>query len=97
MNNGDREKVSNDVQGQQTNREGYDAKSGSDYHFHRDVMEEDDSVKRLLILLEHGTVSDEKKKQIIQRFRTSYPAVDEWLNQRAQDKPNDEWNRRFDI
>jgi hypothetical protein len=81
----------------QTSREGYDSSTGSDYDFHRDVMEEDDSVERLLIVLEHGTVSDEEKKQIIQRFRISYPAVDEWLNQRNKDKPNDKWSRRFHI
>ncbi|MFI8712168.1 hypothetical protein [Brevibacillus brevis] len=78
-------------------REGYVPNTGSDYDFHRDAMEEDDSVERLLIMLEHGTVSDEIKKQIIQRFRTSYPQVDKWLNQRSKDKPNDEWNKQFDI
>ncbi|CAH1199042.1 hypothetical protein PAECIP111893_01215 [Paenibacillus plantiphilus] len=85
------------VQRQQTSREGYDPKTGSDYEFHRDVMEEDDSVERLMIMLEHGTVSDEDKKELIQRFRTNYPQVDKWLNQRADDKPNDEWSRRFGI
>jgi len=78
--------------------EGYDPTTGSDYDFHRDVMEEeDDSIERLTYVLKHGTVSDEKKRQIIQQFRSSYPAVDRWLNQRGKDKPNDEWSQRFDI
>ncbi|MFB9279400.1 hypothetical protein [Cohnella cellulosilytica] len=80
-----------------TSREGYDPSTGSDYDFHRDVMEEDDSVERLTIMLEHGTVSDEDKNKLIERFRASYPQVAEWLNQRAIDKPNEEWSRRFDI
>lgn len=80
-----------------TSREGYDPSTGSDYDFHRDVMEEDDSVERLTIMLKHGTVPDEDKKKLIERFRASYPQVAEWLNQRAIDKPNDEWSRRFEI
>lgn len=80
-----------------TNREGYDSATGSDLNFHRDVMELDDSVERLLIILEYGTVSDEEKKQIIQSFRLNYPAVNEWIKQRELDKPSDEWYNRFRI
>jgi hypothetical protein len=78
-------------------REGYDPDTGSDYDFHRDVMEEDNSLERLLIMLRHGTSSDKDKKELIQRFRVNYPQVDGWLKQRAKDKPNDEWSKRFDI
>ena len=84
------------IQRKLTSREGYDPSTGSDYDFHRDVME-DNSVERLTIMLEHGTVSDEDKKKLIQRFRTSYSQIDKWLNQRAKDRPNDEWSRRFNI
>ena len=63
--------------------EGYDPKSGSDASFDKDVMDDNDPVKRLQFILNRD-VSDEFKQRMIDNFRKHYPAVDKWLKDQGK-------------